>query len=152
MKPRKRFPRFEAAGAPKLTLFHEDFLQWSTSERFDLVYSFGFIEHFNDWPGMIRRHAELVAEGGYLFLTTPYFRKLQYALHWLLDTPNLRQHNVHAMDHRPGAGSSRRADSRSSPAVHMGPANFGSTSTWSGRCAGWRVGRSRVSAKRSTVA
>jgi hypothetical protein len=45
---------FEAAGAPKLTLFHEDFLQWSTSERFELVYSFGFIEHFNDWPGMIR--------------------------------------------------------------------------------------------------
>jgi len=92
VKPRKRFPRFEAAGAPKLTLFHEDFLQWSTSERFDLVYSFGFIEHFNDWPGMIRRHAELVAEGGCLFLTTPYW------------------------------------------------------------CAGWRVGRSRVSPKRSTVA
>jgi SAM-dependent methyltransferase len=91
---------FEAADAPKLTLFHEDFLQWSTNERFDLVYSFGFIEHFNDWPGMIRRHAELVAEGGYLFLTTPYFRKLQYALHWLLDTPNLRQHNIHAMDDR----------------------------------------------------
>jgi SAM-dependent methyltransferase len=91
---------FEAAGAPRLTLFHEDFLKWRTPERFDLVCSFGFIEHFNDWPGMIRRHAELVAEGGYLILATPHFRNLQYLLHWLFDTPNLRQHNVQAMDDR----------------------------------------------------
>lgn len=79
---------FEAAGGPKLTLFNEDFLEWSTSERFDLVCSFGFIEHFNDWPAMIRRHAELVVEGRYLILTTPHFRNLQYALHRLFDTPN----------------------------------------------------------------
>jgi hypothetical protein len=37
---------------------------------------------------MIRRHAELVVEGGYLILTTPHFRNLQYALHRLFDTPN----------------------------------------------------------------
>jgi SAM-dependent methyltransferase len=91
---------FEAVGAPNLTLFHEDFLKWSTDEQFDLVCSFGFIEHFNDWSDMIRRHADLVAEGGYLILATPHFRNVQYVLHRLLDTPNLRQHNVHAMDDR----------------------------------------------------
>jgi SAM-dependent methyltransferase len=99
--PAKNLPAmFETMGAPQLTLFHEDFLEWDTDEQFDLVCSFGFIEHFNDWRGLIQRHAKLVARGGYLILATPYFRKMQYILHRLLDTPNLRQHNIEAMDDR----------------------------------------------------
>jgi SAM-dependent methyltransferase len=91
---------FENVGAPRLTLFHQDFLEWTTQDKFDLVCSFGFIEHFNDWRNIVRSHADLVAEGGYLILTTPNFRNLQYVFHWIFDTPNLRQHNVQAMDDR----------------------------------------------------
>ena len=74
-----------------------DFFSFTTDRTFQVVASFGFIEHFRDVPDMIRRHTRLVAPGGYLVLSVPNFTGLQYAYHWLVDRPNLRIHNTRAM-------------------------------------------------------
>lgn len=74
-----------------------DFLSFTTNRTFDVVASFGFIEHFRDVPDIIRRHTRLVSPGGYLVLSVPNFRHFQYVYHWLVDRENLRIHNTRAM-------------------------------------------------------
>jgi len=40
-------------------------------EKWDVVASFGFIEHFDDTANVIARHAALIKAGGYLVITLP---------------------------------------------------------------------------------
>lgn len=95
-------PAFAAMGLRTGEFTHADFLRHEPQRRYDLVCSFGFIEHFPNWRGMIERHAELVAPGGLLVLETPNFRGwVQQLLHRLLDATNLRRHHLGAM--RPDA-------------------------------------------------
>ena len=67
--------------------------------QFDVVASFGLIEHFEKWPELLCRHAHLVNKGGWLAVTTPNFRGgIQQFLHGWLDRDNLARHNLHAME------------------------------------------------------
>lgn len=75
-----------------------DFFQFKPTIAYDLVCSFGFIEHFYDFRGVLRRHAALVKPGGLLIITCPNFRRVQFVLHWLFDRSNLRKHVIAAMD------------------------------------------------------
>jgi cyclopropane fatty-acyl-phospholipid synthase-like methyltransferase len=75
-----------------------DFFSFSPNRQFDLVCSFGFVEHFYDFRDILRRHAVLVKPGGLLIVTCPNFRKFQYLLHWILDRKNLNKHVIAAMD------------------------------------------------------
>jgi SAM-dependent methyltransferase len=78
-----------------------EFLSWDPGRRYDVVCSFGFIEHFSDWPAVLRSQARLVAKGGYLVVSTPNFRgALQWLLHWSLDRQNLKRHNIWSMNPR----------------------------------------------------
>jgi len=54
-----------------------DFLSWQSEEKFDLVYSCGFIEHFSDYQSLIKRHWELVRPGGLMLLTVPTLTPVQ---------------------------------------------------------------------------
>lgn len=89
--------RFATAGLAPPTLHQADLFTWSPGRLYDLVCSFGFAEHFDDFPLTMRRHADLVAPGGLMIVTMPHFHHLQYPLHWLLDRDNLRRHNVSSM-------------------------------------------------------
>jgi SAM-dependent methyltransferase len=86
------------AGITQVEKLEADFLDFAPSRTYEVVASFGFIEHFRDVAGVIRRHADLVGPGGYLVLGVPNFTRLQYAFHWLVDRANLRLHNTQAMD------------------------------------------------------
>ncbi len=79
-------------------LYREDFLKFTIPRRYDVVCSFGFIEHFRDFEEVIRKHIALVAPRGTLIISCPNFRRGQYALHRLFDAPNLRHHVLEAMD------------------------------------------------------
>lgn len=80
-------------------LVAQDFLTCRIQRKYDLVYSLGFIEHFNNFDEVILRHAELVSPGGCLFLSTPNFRgAIQQGLHRLLDSESLKVHDLAAMD------------------------------------------------------
>lgn len=94
---RKTAELFEFNGLPRPTLYQEDLFKWQPGGLFDVVCSFGFIEHFEDPRMVIRKHLELLAPGGKLIITLPHFAHLQYFFHWLIDRENLAIHNTRTM-------------------------------------------------------
>lgn len=76
-----------------------DFFEFETDKKFDLVVSFGFIEHFINFQEVIKKHADLVNKEGYLLITTPNFRGgIQSFLHKIFDKRNLALHNTKSMN------------------------------------------------------
>jgi SAM-dependent methyltransferase len=76
-----------------------DIFKLNNSKKYAVVSSFGFIEHFENFANVIRMHADMVEENGYLIITVPNFaRGLQYFLHKTLDKKNLLRHNLDAMN------------------------------------------------------
>lgn len=76
-----------------------DFFEYQPSNTFDLVVSFGFIEHFGDYLDVIDRHSKLVKPGGRLIITTPNFAGfMQKWLHKTFDADNLEKHNIESMN------------------------------------------------------
>ncbi len=66
--------------------------------NYDLVISMGFIEHFDDWPSIFKKHVELCKPGGTIIIGAPNFSTpLQRALHTVLDKVNIEHHCLHAM-------------------------------------------------------
>ena len=66
--------------------------------KYDVVASFGFIEHFTNWDEVIKDHVAFLAKDGYLIITTPNFKGLfQYLYHRLVDNANLNRHVVSSM-------------------------------------------------------
>jgi L-malate glycosyltransferase len=82
---------------PYHAFYREDILQFKSDRKYDLVCSFGFIEHFINYREVIEKHIELNSNRGTIIITTPNFRGLQYYLHRLFDNTNLKRHNTNAM-------------------------------------------------------
>lgn len=77
----------------------KDFFDFNPQMQFEVVASFGFIEHFENFQEVIKRHEELVKDEGYLIITTPNFRgTIQNWLHRNFDKKNLAVHNTNSMD------------------------------------------------------
>lgn len=75
-----------------------DIFQFNPGCYFDLVCSFGLIEHFSDYEKVILQHALYVKPNGQLILTTPNFRGwMQFLPHWLFDRENLSKHYLPSM-------------------------------------------------------
>ena len=53
------------------TLFHDDLFTFTSAIRYDLVFSSGFVEHFDDHNRVIERHAELAKPGGLVAIMVP---------------------------------------------------------------------------------
>ena len=79
-------------------LYQGDFFTFDSPEPYDLVCSFGFVEHFERFEDVLGRHVDLVKPGGTLVVSCPNFRGLQYVLHRVLDGANLQRHVLRAMD------------------------------------------------------
>jgi len=89
---------FRFNGLSEPILYKEDVFTWATDMKFDLVCSFGFIEHFNGLDGIVIKHANLLSPGGKLIISMPNFSGIQYFFHWLIDRPNLKKHNTKIMN------------------------------------------------------
>jgi 2-polyprenyl-3-methyl-5-hydroxy-6-metoxy-1,4-benzoquinol methylase len=77
----------------------DDFFSFKNPEAYDVVMSFGFIEHFIDFKNVILKHSALVKKDGHLIITTPNFSGfLQHMLHFIFDRKNLKRHNLLAMN------------------------------------------------------
>jgi SAM-dependent methyltransferase len=88
---------FAFNGMPLPTLYKADFFNWNPGRAFDVVFSVGFIEHFEDPRPVIQKHVDLLKSKGFLIITLPHFAHAQYFLHWLIDRDNLKLHNVRIM-------------------------------------------------------
>ncbi len=87
------------AGYKTGSFFQEDFLSFRSEKKYDLVCSFGFIEHFVKWKVVFKKHIDLVEHNGYLVIETPNFRGLfQRFIHWFLDNENYKRHYVPSMN------------------------------------------------------
>jgi L-malate glycosyltransferase len=76
-----------------------DFLDSHLSQKFDVVASFGFLEHFTNWDAILAKHICLVKAGGYLILETPNFLGgFQRWIHVNFDSNNYERHCISAMD------------------------------------------------------
>lgn len=76
-----------------------DFLEHKTSATYDLVCSFGFIEHFKNWPELLEKHERLLKLEGRIVLDVPNLSSpLYYALYRLLEPETLENHVLKAMD------------------------------------------------------
>ncbi len=84
----------------KIGLFQkEDLFKIKKDDKYDVVFSSGFIEHFSNFEEIIQIHADLVKENGRLFITTPNFSGIiQKKLHLWLDKKNLNKHNTKSMN------------------------------------------------------
>ncbi|HTT19196.1 MAG TPA: class I SAM-dependent methyltransferase [Candidatus Sulfotelmatobacter sp.] len=67
------------------------------SGTFDVVCSFGFIEHFNDPLDVVRKHVVLLKPGGLALIAVPNYGGLYGVLQNYFDPPNLELHNLRIM-------------------------------------------------------
>jgi SAM-dependent methyltransferase len=61
-------------------LFKADLFAFQPPRLYDLVFSSGFVEHFEDCELVIRKHAELAKTGGLVVVMVPNLRHLHYVL------------------------------------------------------------------------
>lgn len=64
---------------------------------FDVVYSLGVIEHFEDPRAIVRRHFELLKPGGIAYITIPNYGGVYGRLQSRADPENLGLHNTSIM-------------------------------------------------------
>ena len=89
-------------GIEKFKVLKQDFLE-PIDMKFDVVTSFGFIEHFQNYEEIIDRHVDLLKPGGYLVISCPYLDNFQGKLRELVYTEEklsqvLSSHNLKVMN------------------------------------------------------
>lgn len=76
----------------------EDIFQTTFPDAsFDVVFSAGVIEHFDDPRDIVRRHAELLKPGGVAVISVPNYGGWMGRMQGWLDPANLAIHNVEIM-------------------------------------------------------
>jgi 2-polyprenyl-3-methyl-5-hydroxy-6-metoxy-1,4-benzoquinol methylase len=69
--------------------------------RFDLAYSIGVVEHFEQPARVVRKHVELLRPGGVCIIAIPNYTGIYRWLQQRLDPENLALHNLSIMS-KPG--------------------------------------------------
>ncbi|MBM4273387.1 MAG: class I SAM-dependent methyltransferase [Deltaproteobacteria bacterium] len=86
-----------------------DFFHFEPEQRYDVVFSYGFVEHFTAWQEVLDRQLALLKPGGTLVIELPNFRYGQYWLRKLLDPSFAEGHVLEVMDpHLWGRALTRR--------------------------------------------
>lgn len=87
-------------GLPKnsIQLINTDFFKYKTEQKFDFVFSNGFIEHFADTDDVIKRHIDLMSNKSQLLILLPNLRGLNGLIHKWFDPEIYNIHNIQSMD------------------------------------------------------
>lgn len=89
---------FEKIGK-SATLYKGDIFETRIDREFDVVCSWGLIEHFRgrELDQLLEIHHSYVREGGFVVILVPNFTGYQYFWHYIFDRPDLDNHNVDVM-------------------------------------------------------
>lgn len=89
--------RMRADVGVEANLIRIDVREFRPQEPFDIVSSFGLVEHFDDTQGILDHHDRLCRPGGLIIVSIPNFRYVQWLYHFLLDRTDLKRHNLQSM-------------------------------------------------------
>jgi SAM-dependent methyltransferase len=92
-------PVLTRAGYNVDSMYKADFLTFNTSRTFDIVCSFGFIEHFKNWKYVLKRHIDLAKKDGKILIEVPNLNSPLYKFLYDVLEPNvLENHVMEVMD------------------------------------------------------
>ena len=91
---RKLFKALDVSGDLRQENVFESTIPQST---FDVVYSLGVIEHFDDPRDIVRRHISFAAPGGIILIVVPNYGGIYGRLQRYFDPENLSIHNLGIM-------------------------------------------------------
>ena len=90
---------FNERGYKVGSFWQEDFMKFDIKNKFDVVISLGFIEHFTNFKEVINKHLEHVKSGGYIVIEVPNFLgKVQNLIHIYFDKESYDRHHIPAME------------------------------------------------------
>lgn len=87
-----------SVGCHGAVLHRADLRCFSPERRYEIVSSFGLVEHFRDFDSILDHHDRLLMPGGLCLIVVPNFRGVQWLYHRLFDARDLRCHNLDVMD------------------------------------------------------
>lgn len=94
----RNFEKINGMPENSIQCIQTDFFSFSSEKRYDVVFSSGFIEHFEDTRDVIKRHVDLLSEEGQLLILIPNFLGLNGFIQHRLDKENLEAHNLKSME------------------------------------------------------
>ena len=94
----RNFEKINGLPENSIRCIHTDFFAFSSQKKYDVVFSSGFIEHFEDTKDVIKRHVDLLSENGQLLILIPNFLGLNGMIQRRLDKENLEAHNLKSME------------------------------------------------------
>lgn len=77
--------------------FFDEYFQKKYEKYFDMVLSLGFVEHFDNVNEIIQKHVSLLKSGGYLIVSIPNFRGINYLLLNIFCRELISKHNMDIM-------------------------------------------------------
>jgi SAM-dependent methyltransferase len=80
-------------------LYKMDMFNERVHEKFDIVTSFGLVEHFRgaSLDTVLELHDSYLENGGYVVIMMPNFTGFNYFWHFIFDRPDLDNHNIDTM-------------------------------------------------------
>ncbi|MDB5087870.1 MAG: Trans-aconitate 2-methyltransferase, partial [Mucilaginibacter sp.] len=81
-----------------INIIEADLFNYQPEKIYDMVLSFGLIEHFNDTKAIIETHLQFLKPGGVLFITLPNFKSVNGWVQRKFDKENYDKHNINSMD------------------------------------------------------
>ncbi len=98
---RENVKNFSVFNLPKERIFHADAFdmdfQSKHREEFDIVFSRGFIEHFDDPASVVKMHMQYLRSGGALFIVIPNLRGIHWIMTNFFHRASLEHHNLKLM-------------------------------------------------------
>lgn len=94
----RNFERINSLPLNSIKCIHTDFFNFKSERKYDVVFSSGFIEHFEDTFDVISRHVDLLSENGQLLILIPNFLGLNGTIQRRFDRQNLDAHNLKSME------------------------------------------------------
>ena len=79
-------------------IIEADLFEYKPTVLYDLVTSFGLIEHFNDTKAILESHLQFLKPGGVLFVTLPNFKAVNGWVQRKFDKANYDKHNINCME------------------------------------------------------
>ncbi len=92
-----KLEKLNAVPQNSIQCIESDFFEFKTEKKYDLVFSYGFIEHFDNTKDVILRHVHLLSDKGKLLVILPNFRGLNGFIQYLFDRETYNAHNLKSM-------------------------------------------------------